>query len=111
MKQPITAETLFEESIEQKEVLEDAVATQVPYTPEKNVSIAFTLVEKSSLYYDGTKQWRRKPAIEKTWDNFKDCFAQEFHEVSVITSTAHEVGYSHICAATGQSNSVVQGQI
>ena len=55
MKQSITAETLFEESIEQKEVLEDAVATQVPYTPEKNVSIAFALIYKSGLYYDGAK--------------------------------------------------------
>ena len=108
MKQSITAETLFEESIEQKEVLEDAVATQVPYTPEKNVSIAFTLVEKSSLYYDGTKQWRRKPAIEKTWDNFKAFFAQDFHEVRVIPRTAQAAGYAHIYAATGQANAAVQ---
>ena len=33
MKQPITAETLFEDFVEQIEVLVDAVATQVPYTP------------------------------------------------------------------------------
>ena len=33
MRQPITAETLFEDFVEQIEVLVDAVATQVPYTP------------------------------------------------------------------------------
>ena len=82
------------------EVLVDAKATQVPYTPEKIVSIYFTLVDKSVLYYDGAKEWRCKPAIDKTWDKFKDCFAQEFHEVSVIPRTAQAAGYAHICAAT-----------
>ena len=72
MNQPITAETLFEGFIEQIEVLVDAVATQVPYTPKTNVSIDSTLVEKSGLYYDGAKEWRRKPTIDENWDNFKD---------------------------------------
>ena len=97
MKQSITAETLFEESIEQKEVLEDAVATQVPYMPEQIVSIAFTLVEKSGLYYDVAKEWRRKLSIDKIWENFKDFFAQEFHKVRVIPRTAQAAGYAYIC--------------
>ena len=59
MKQPITSETLFEYLLEQIEVLVDAVATQVPYTPEQISSIAFTLVAKSVLYYDSTKELRR----------------------------------------------------
>ena len=56
MKQPITAETLFEDFVEHIEVLIDAVADQVPYTPEQIVSIDFTLVEKSGLYYDSAKE-------------------------------------------------------
>ena len=46
MKYPITSETLFEDFVEHIEVLVDALATQVPYTPEQIFSIAFTLVEK-----------------------------------------------------------------
>ena len=55
MKQPITSETLFEDFVEQIEFLVDAVLTQVPYTPEQIVSIAFALIYKSGLYYDGAK--------------------------------------------------------
>ena len=55
MKYPITSETLFEDFVEHIEVLIDAVADQVPYTPEQIVSIDFTLVEKLGLYYGGAK--------------------------------------------------------
>ena len=44
MKQPITAETLFEEFVEQIETSVDAVATQVPYARQQIVIIAFTSV-------------------------------------------------------------------
>ena len=80
MKQPITVETLFEDFVEQIEVLIDDVATQVPYTPEQIVRIAFTLVENMGLYYDGAKEWRRKPDIDKTWDNFKEFFPESSTE-------------------------------
>ena len=100
MKQPIPDETVFEDSVELIEVSVDAVETKVPYTPEIFFSIDFTLVDKSGLYYDGAKECRRKLAIDKSWDNLKECFAQEFHEVSVIPRTAQAAGYAHICAAT-----------
>ena len=55
MNQPITDETLFEEFVEQIETEVDAVATQVQYTIQQIVSIAFTTVENARIYYDGIK--------------------------------------------------------
>ena len=55
MKQSITAETLFEDFVEQKETAVDAVATQVPYTREQIVSIAFTSVGNAGIHYNGVK--------------------------------------------------------
>ena len=49
MKQPITAETLLEEFVKQIETAVDAVATQVPYTRQRIVSIAFTAVENYGI--------------------------------------------------------------
>ena len=66
MKQPITAETLFEEFVEQIETAVDAVATQVTYTRQEIVSIAFTTAENNGIYYDGVKEWRQKEKTEKT---------------------------------------------
>ena len=57
MKQPITAKTLFEEFVEQIETAVNVVATQVPYTRQQIVSIAFTMVENAGIYYDGVKGW------------------------------------------------------
>ena len=55
MKQPITAETLFEEFVEHIETAVDAVAAQVPYKRQHIISIAFTSVENAGIYYDGVK--------------------------------------------------------
>ena len=67
MKKSISAETIFEEFIEQIETAVDAVATQVPYKRKQIVSIAFTIVENAGIYYDGVKEWRRKDTADKTW--------------------------------------------
>ena len=58
MKQPITAETLFEEFVEQINTAVNVVAKQVPYTRHQIVIIAFTMVENAGIYYDGVKEWR-----------------------------------------------------
>ena len=76
MKQPISAKTLFEEFVEQIKTAVNAVATQVPYTRQKIVSIAFTMVENSRIYCDGVKEWRQKYTADKTWEAFKTFFAK-----------------------------------
>ena len=58
MKQPILPETLFEEFVEKIETAVDAVANKVPYTRQLIVSIAFTMVEKAGINYNGVKEWR-----------------------------------------------------
>ena len=74
MKNPISAETLFEEFVEKIETSVDAVATQVPYAKQQIVSIAFMMVENSEIYYNGVKEWRRKDTADKTWEAFKTFF-------------------------------------
>ena len=66
MKKSISAETLFEEFVEKIKTAVAAVATQVPYTRQQIVSIAFTIVENDGIYYDGVKEWRRKDTVDKT---------------------------------------------
>ena len=88
MKQLISAETLFEEFVEQIETAVDAVATQVPYTRQQTVIIAFTMVENSGIYYDGVKEWRRKDMADKTWEGFKTFLAIKFREIRVQPRTS-----------------------
>ena len=93
MKTLILVETLFEEFIEQIETAVDAVATQVPYTRNKIVSIAFTMVENSGIYYDGVKEWHRKDIAEKMWEAFKTFSKREFREIRVQPRTSAPEGY------------------
>ena len=95
MKQPITAETLFEEFVEQIETAVDAVATQVPYTRQQIVSIAFTMVENAGIYYDGVKE---------TWGAFKTFFAREFREIRVQPRTSTSEGYGTSSMRGGHAN-------
>ena len=55
MKKAISVETLFEDFVDQIKTAVDEVATQVPYTREKIVSIALTIVKNAGIYYDGVK--------------------------------------------------------
>ena len=66
MKQPITAETLFEDFIEKIELAVEALASQVPYTQSKIVSIDFSLVKNLDIYLNGAKELRGKKATNKT---------------------------------------------
>ena len=111
MKQPITAETLFEEFVEQIETAVDAVATQVPYTRQQIVSIAFTTVENSGIYYDGVKEWRQKDTADKTWEAFKTFFAREFREIRVQPRTSSSEGYGTNIMRGGHTNAAERDEM
>ena len=87
------AETLFEEFVEKSETAVDAVATQVTYTRQQIVSIAFTMAENAGIYYDGIKEWRLKDTADKMWEAFKTVFAREFREIRIQPRTSASEGY------------------
>ena len=93
MKKPISAETLFEDFVEKIETAVDAVETQVPYTRQKIVSIAFMMVENDGIYYDGVKEWRLKDTADKMWEASKTFFARELRKIRVQPRTSASEGY------------------
>ena len=64
--QPI--ESLFDQ-------IEDAVelenATQATYTPAQIITIAFTLVFRTSVFLDACRNWKCRSTNENTWSQFK----------------------------------------
>ena len=104
MKQPITAKTLFEEFIEQIETVVDTVATQVPYTRQHIVSIAFTTVENAGIYYNGVKESHQKDTADKMWEAFKNFFAREFRDIRVQPRTSVSEGYGANCMRGEHAN-------
>ena len=79
MKHSITVERLFEEFVEQIDNEVNVVATQVPYTSQQIVSISFTMMKNSGIYYDVVKKWRRKDTADKS-GKLPRRFSQEISE-------------------------------
>ena len=71
LKTAISADTCFEDFIDQIEDNTDAISSQNPYSPAQIVSIAYTIVNTTGFYLLHCKTWRHKPAIDQTWANFK----------------------------------------
>ena len=110
-KQPITAETLFEEFVEQIENAVDAVATQVPYTRQQIMSISFTMVENAGIYYDGVNDLREKDTPEKTWEAFKKFLAREFREIRVQPRKSGSEVYGANRTRGGHANATERDEI
>ena len=72
MNQPydvtLPIETLFAQ-------IEDCVdftdAARSPYTKTKTLNTAFLLIQKTGVFNKECGKWRKRPAHDKTWQNFK----------------------------------------
>ena len=70
-----------------------AAAGQTPFSPQQVVSSAFYTIQKSGYFPDDSKEWRRLPDGDKTWDGFKDHFARAYHELKETMDTAQTGGF------------------
>ena len=87
MKQDVDVNQPIEVFFDQ---IEDAVdfadAAKCPYTPEQVTTTAFQLFNKTGMYQDDCKLWKRKAATDKTWENFKKAFTEAHQELRETTN-------------------------
>jgi hypothetical protein len=86
--QPI--ETLFDQV---EDAVDLAAAAQAPYTIAQIVAYAYNNVFQTGLFADACRDWRRRPAIEKTWVQFKVDFALAHQELRESLLTTQGAGY------------------
>lgn len=88
MKKPWSPNDPFEIIIEQ---IEDAVDTMdsigQPFSPAQILNNAYLLVHKTGLYLQECKDWRNRPAADKTWNNFKDHFLAAYKQLRADQTT------------------------
>ena len=77
------------------ECVEIAEAANTPYTPEQILDNAYNLVFKTGLYFDALKLWRRRPAIEQTWTNFKAHIVEAQQELIDEQGTSSRTGFGN----------------
>ena len=61
-------ETLFKRI---EEGIQFAAAGSTPFTAVQVISIAFRIIQKTGMFTDDYKIWKRLPAIQKTWAQLK----------------------------------------
>ena len=68
---------------------EFAEAANNPYPNATIISTAYLLLFKTGLYRDACREWNRRAAVTKTWDNFKADFSaanRELHELQSLAT-------------------------
>ena len=77
-----------------EECVEFAAAGNTPFSPQQVVTQAFYNIQRSGLFTDDVREWRRLPQPVKRWERFKTHFARAYHELKEATSTTKTAGYT-----------------
>jgi hypothetical protein len=64
-----------------------------PYTVAQVISNAYLLIFNTSLFQESWREWRRRPAAEQTWTNFKTQFAEAHQDLRQTQNTTQGSGY------------------
>ena len=94
LKTAIFADTCYEDFVAQIENNTDAVSSHNLYSSVQILSIAYTIVNVTGFYSLDCKTWRLNPAIDRTWANFKNFFAEVFKDARDDGLTAKTSGYA-----------------
>jgi hypothetical protein len=63
------------------ECIQYAVDAQVAFMPDQIIQMAYHAASMSGYYNGACKEWHKKTPPNKTWTNFKQLFAAEYHNL------------------------------
>ena len=93
-RHPMDPAQPFETFITQiEDTTEYAAAGNTPYTAPQVIANAYTLVYNTGLFPEACREWRRRPAGEKIWTNFKTHFSEAHNDYRLTQNTAQTAGY------------------
>lgn len=94
-KQPWDINQPFETLVEQiDDAIDYATAGETPYTTEQILTNAYNLVRQTGMLEDACKEWRRKPAADKSWDSFQNDFGLAHTDYRQNQSTSRGAGFN-----------------
>jgi hypothetical protein len=97
MQRPWDPNTPFETLINQiEDSMEVADAASQAYTKAQVLTISYTLVYNTGLYFDECKTWNAKAVADKTWDKLKTFFLHAQSELRLQQqATSARTGFSN----------------
>jgi hypothetical protein len=85
-----TIETLYSQI---EDAMDYADAGGSAYTASQVVTNAYNLIANTGLFRDACREWRRRPEVDKTWDNYKLHFTEAHQDWRLNQDTAQGAGY------------------
>jgi hypothetical protein len=76
-------DTLFNSIVALAELAE---AANVPYSEQQQITIAYNILNRSGRFVSDIKEWKRRPAVERTWINLKLHFRRAHDELRETSS-------------------------
>ena len=76
-----------------EDAMKYASADKAPFPPKHILNTAFHVLFTTCIFHDDCKLWKRRPAHEITWSNYKIIFAMAHQELVESTQTAQVSGY------------------
>ena len=58
-----------------------ADAAGIPYSQQQQLTLAYNILNRSGRFVSDIKEWKRRPAIERTWFNLKTHFRRAHDEL------------------------------
>ena len=90
----------FEHLVEQiEDAVQFAANANVPFTDAQITNTGLHLVQKTGVFREECKTWRRRPANQQTWANFKTFFNEAYRDYQIennITAANTEYGANNI---------------
>lgn len=85
----VPIEILFQQI---EDAVEYADAANAPFSDAQIVNAAYLHMLRTGVYKDACKEWNRRPANEKTWQNFKTDFTAAYVELLHFQNAEQEAG-------------------
>ena len=76
--QSLPIDSIFNTIIALSELAE---AANIPYSQQQQITIAYNILNRSGRFVSDIKEWKRKPANERTWINLKVHFRRAHDEL------------------------------
>eukprot|EP00957_Ditylum_brightwellii_P051327 3892084-Ditylum_brightwellii.AAC.1 len=82
----------FYEQIDNEQMLMEAANTL--FAKNQLITKAFNLIFVTGVHNEDCKEWRHRPAANKTWINFRMHFTDVHEELMELQEAAQQAGYT-----------------
>jgi hypothetical protein len=97
LNEPWDGAEAFENIIDRvEECVDFAKSADRPYSPVQILDRVLRIVSKTGVYHEDLKEWKKKPAADKTWSNLKTFMVEAQNSNREMQQNNKQAGYTFL---------------